>query len=139
MHPRLVNVMDPAAEWDVYVGRGNCPRRGPSGRTRFGNPWTVARYGHEAMTRYLDHVENLLKTVPAFGAAVRELRGKVLGCWCVGRYPCCHGEVLARLADAVDMLAELVLIRADVLARLYPQGELFGASARAATSTHEED
>lgn len=139
MHPRLVNVATAGAEWDVYVGRGNCPRRGPAGRTRFGNPWPVARYGVDAMKRYLDHVEKLLKTVPAFGAAVRELRGKVLGCWCVGRYPCCHGEVLARLADAVDMLAELVLIRADLLARLEPQAELFGAPARASTTASHED
>lgn len=65
--------------------------------------------------------------------------GKVLGCWCVGRFPVCHGEVLARLADAVDMLAELALIRADVLARLDPQGDLFGAGARVAPAHHEED
>jgi hypothetical protein len=31
-------------------------------------------------------------------AALPELRGKVLGCWCAPRP--CHGDVLARLANA---------------------------------------
>lgn len=135
-HSRVVNVMAPGATWDVYVGRGNCPRRGPAGRTRFGNPWPVARYGHDAMRRYLDYVERLMRPedgIPAFREAVAGLRGKVLGCWCVGRFPVCHGEVLARLADGEDLAA----IRLDVLSRLDPQGELFDAG-RAPARTHEE-
>jgi Domain of unknown function (DUF4326) len=31
-------------------------------------------------------------------AALAELRGKVLGCWCAPR--ACHGDVLVRLANA---------------------------------------
>ena len=124
-HPRIVNVMAPGASWDVYVGRGSCPKRGAAGRTRFGNPWPVARYGDRAMTLYLDWVEKLQATSNPFREAVRELRGKVLGCWCVGRFPVCHGEVLARLADGEDLTA----IRADVLSRLAPQGELFAATS----------
>ena len=34
---------------------------------------------------------------PDLMAALGELRGKVLGCWC--KPEMCHGEVLARLAD----------------------------------------
>jgi hypothetical protein len=34
----------------------------------------------------------------ALMAALSELRGKVLGCWCAPR--ACHGDVLMRLANA---------------------------------------
>jgi hypothetical protein len=36
---------------------------------------------------------------PALIAALGELRGKVLGCWC--KPALCHGDVLAEFADAV--------------------------------------
>jgi hypothetical protein len=35
---------------------------------------------------------------PELMAALGEIRGKVLGCWC--KPAACHGDVLARLADA---------------------------------------
>jgi Domain of unknown function (DUF4326) len=43
-----------------------------------------------------------LLSSPALLAAVPELRGKVLACWCKerDRAVACHGDVLAELADA---------------------------------------
>ncbi|KKN79979.1 hypothetical protein LCGC14_0334870 [marine sediment metagenome] len=78
---------------DVYIGR-------PS---RWGNPFshlfgTRAQYRvasrKEAIVRY----EEWLATQPELMAALPELRGKILGCWCAPQP--CHGDVLARLADA---------------------------------------
>jgi hypothetical protein len=130
MHPRVVNVRAKGAFWDLYVGRGPCPVRGEAGRTAFGNPWTVARYGDRALTLYMDHVARLLRESIGFVQAVTDLAGKRLGCWCAGRYPACHAEVLAGLADAIARgekpLDALVAIRAEIEARLPArQGELF--------------
>lgn len=78
-------------KFDVYIGR-------PS---KWGNPFTfkagtiaelVVPYD-EVLPRY----EAWLRTQPHLMAALGELRGKTLGCWCKP----CHGDVLARLADEV--------------------------------------
>lgn len=107
-HPRVVNVRARAARWDVYVGRGRCPRAGHEGS--WGNPFSVAAHGLDAMRLYLDH---LAKRSSLYHEAIREqLAGKVLGCWCAPRL--CHGDVLARLADGEPLEA----IRADVLAKV---------------------
>lgn len=71
--------------YDVYIGR-------PS---KWGNPFSVVEYGREeAIGLY----EAWLETKPALLAALPELRGKALGCWCAPR--ACHGDVLSRLANA---------------------------------------
>jgi Domain of unknown function (DUF4326) len=74
--------------YDVYVGRG----RG----SRWDNPFVIGRDGDRAdvIAKY----ERWLLTQPELLAAVPELRGRTLGCWCAP-HPC-HGDVLARLADA---------------------------------------
>ena len=82
-------------KYDVYIGR-------PS---PFGNPFTHLAGGtlaqfrvasrEEAIARY----EAWLIGQPELVARVKaELRGKVLGCWCSPKS--CHGDVLARIANA---------------------------------------
>lgn len=73
--------------YDIYIGR-------PS---KWGNPFTVREYGRgKAITLYRKWIfkpeqEQLRK------AAVTELKGKVLGCYC---YPNpCHGDTLKEIAD----------------------------------------
>ncbi len=84
------------AEFDVYIGR-------PS---KWGNPFThiadrktaaqfVVATREEAVRRY----EAWVRTQPHLMAALGELRGKTLACWC--KPLSCHGDVLARLADEV--------------------------------------
>jgi hypothetical protein len=72
------------APYDVYIGR-------PS---KWGNPFAIGRDGtrDEVIARY----EAWILTKPGLLAALPELAGKTLGCWCVPR--ACHGHVLARLA-----------------------------------------
>jgi Domain of unknown function (DUF4326) len=73
----------------VYVGR-------PS---KWGNPFMIGRDGTraEVIAKYrawLLRNERLMAALP-------ELRGKDLVCWCA---PCpCHGDVLIELANAEDM------------------------------------
>ena len=70
----------------VYIGR-------PS---KWGNPFVLGRDGtrEQVIGRY----EAWLLGREELVAALGELRGKVLGCWCAPR--ACHGDVLVRLANA---------------------------------------
>lgn len=70
----------------VYIGR-------PS---KWGNPFVVGKHGErgECVALY----ESWLLENEQLMAALPELRGKVLGCWCAPR--ACHGDVLVRLANA---------------------------------------
>lgn len=65
-------------------------------RTRWGNPFVIGNDGDrdEVIAKY----RAWIKTQPDLLAALPELRGKVLGCWC--KPDACHGDVLAELADA---------------------------------------
>lgn len=73
------------AHYDVYIGR-------PS---KWGNPFRVGKDGNigEVLRRY----EGYVRTSPELMAALPELRGKVLGCWCEP-HPC-HGHVLLKLLE----------------------------------------
>jgi hypothetical protein len=80
------------ARYDVYIGR-------PS---KWGNPFAVKRGTRAAhivptVEEALDKYEEWLRSQPELMAALPELRGKVLGCWCAPGP--CHGDVLARLAE----------------------------------------
>lgn len=70
---------------DVYIGR-------PS---KWGNPFVIGKDGDrdEVIRKYREWI----KTQPELLAALPELKGKALGCWCSPR--ACHGDVLAELAD----------------------------------------
>lgn len=67
--------------------------------TEWGNPFRIdeGRTREEAIAAYREH----LRAHPALvERARRELRGKVLGCWCAPQ--ACHGEVLADVADGAE-------------------------------------
>jgi hypothetical protein len=70
--------------FDVYIGR-------PS---KWGNPFIIGKDGDrgEVITKY----EIWLKSQHHLLAALPELKGKVLGCFCSPKP--CHGDVLSRLA-----------------------------------------
>lgn len=72
-------------EYDVYIGR-------PS---KWGNPFVIGRDGTRA--EVIEKYEAWLLDQPDLLAALPELRGKRLGCFCAP-LPC-HGDVLARLAE----------------------------------------
>jgi hypothetical protein len=85
-HPLVVHCK--RARFDVYVGR-------PS---KWGNPFVVGRDGTrmEVIARY----ERWLVAQPELLAALPELAGKTLGCWCAPK--ACHGVVLGRLASEAE-------------------------------------
>lgn len=73
------------APYDVYIGR-------PS---KWGNPFpissTCTRY--EAIEKYREYI----LTKFTVEEIQRELKGKILGCWCAPLD--CHGDVLAEIAN----------------------------------------
>ena len=85
-HPLVVHCK--RARYDVYIGR-------PS---RWGNPFHVGRDGTRVQVIARD--ERWLEEQPELLAALPELAGKTLGCWCAPAP--CHGELLARLAAELD-------------------------------------
>ena len=84
MHPLVVHKN--RARYDVYIGRP----------TKWGNPFKIGSDGtrNEVIGKYAAW----LTQQPELLAALPELRGKTLGCWCAPE--ACHGDVLAALANA---------------------------------------
>lgn len=70
---------------DVYIGRG----RG----SKWGNPFVIGQDGDRA--EVIRKYEAWLQQQPALLAALPELRGKTLVCFC--KPQACHGDVLAKL------------------------------------------
>jgi uncharacterized protein DUF4326 len=72
--------------YDVYIGR-------PS---KWGNPYVIGRDGtrEQVIAKYRAWVLRR----PELVAALPELRGKVLGCWCAPQP--CHGDVLVDLVHS---------------------------------------
>ena len=86
MHPLVVHCKK--SKYDVYCGRpskwGNCFEIGKDGNRK----QVIEKY-----RKWLAHNPELLKDI-------KELKGKVLGCWCAPLL--CHCEVLAELANRSD-------------------------------------
>jgi hypothetical protein len=84
------------SKYDVYIGR-------PSA---WGNLWshedgTLAEYKVETRSEAVQKYEEWVRSQPEMMTAIkRELRGKVLGCWCSPKL--CHGHVLAWIANEED-------------------------------------
>jgi hypothetical protein len=84
------------ANYDVYIGRGQCPKTGAPGE--WGNPFVMQSHTVEERRRVIDlYREWLLAQPELVQKAQRELRGKILGCWCAPQ--ACHGDVLVTVAN----------------------------------------
>ena len=82
-------------EYDVYIGRSS----------KWGNPFKIGDHGDrdEVIQKYEEWLLGTCEAPkgerrPSLDELKRELKGKVLGCWCKPKP--CHGDVLARLANA---------------------------------------
>jgi len=93
---------------DVYAGRGKGGRdmlrvAEPNSRGWLGNPHTVDEWGRdEAIARFRKAFEHRVENDERFRAAIKQLHGKTLGCWCQrvdADGPACHAEVIAEWAD----------------------------------------
>ena len=71
--------------YDVYIGRGS----------KWGNPYKIGRDGTRA--EVIEKYRAYIKTQPYLMNSLRELCGRVLGCYCAP-LPC-HGDVLVELIE----------------------------------------
>lgn len=71
--------------YDVYIGR-------PS---KWGNPFPLRNEADRMQV--IIEFEAWIRSQPELMAALPELKGKILGCFCAPKP--CHGDVLARLAN----------------------------------------
>ena len=78
--------------YDIYIGRPSV----------WGNPFIEGRDG--TREEVIDKYRQWISTQPRLLANLRQLKGKVLGCWCKGdtRNKACHGDVLIQLAEEND-------------------------------------
>jgi len=74
------------ASYDIYIGRP----------TKWGNPFVLTNESERDAV--VEQYREWLATQPELIAAVRkELKGKILGCWCAPRS--CHGDILVKVAE----------------------------------------
>lgn len=85
----VVNVKHEA--FDVYIGR---TMPGYAG-SKFANPFKRGVHGNRA--EVLEKYRAYVQEQPALMAALEELRGKRLGCWC--KPYDCHGDILVELLE----------------------------------------
>lgn len=87
--------------FDIYIGRAE-PRAADKRahkRSKWACDFRKEEYGELVFVKYKHHVVN----TPELINAIEELRGMVLGCWCVDsdNYDniVCHGQVLIKILD----------------------------------------
>ena len=75
--------------FDIYIGRP----------TKWANPFVIGRDGtrKQVIAKFRDYASTQFTD-----AELRELHGKVLGCWCKPKD--CHGDVLAFMSAAAARL-----------------------------------
>ena len=89
----VINCSDKTIKYDVYIGR-------PS---KWGNPFKIGQDGtrEEVIKKYeewlLGQRSHDCRKRPSKDAAKKELKGRILGCYC--KPLACHGDVLVRLLD----------------------------------------
>lgn len=93
---RTIVVHCKRSAYDIYIGRGQ--------GSKWGNPFshragTQAKFVVPTIDEAIRSFEDWIRQQPELMEALSELKGKILGCWC--KPGPCHGDVLARLADAL--------------------------------------
>ena len=81
--------------YDVYIGRRVTRGGHRLEQSKWANPFRIGRDGTRA--EVIEKYRSYLLSRPDLLAALPELRGKRLGCWC--KPEPCHGNVLAELAS----------------------------------------
>lgn len=81
----------------VYIGRDMTHYVPGAKASKWANPFTIKKYG---IDKCLEMYHQYLLNNPQLLSSLNELRGKVLGCWCVepDNYKC-HGLILKKLID----------------------------------------
>lgn len=84
-------------DYDIYVGRGKCPRTGEEGL--FGNPFVIGKDGdrEDCIRKYEEYIRAEIARDNLVKLAVKCLFTLTLGCWCSPKP--CHGDILLKIAE----------------------------------------
>ena len=94
------------SDYGVYIGRDCAGSKGVvQQEALWGNPFT-RKFSDDKQTRINAYQEWLLSQPQKVAQARAELRGKVLGCWCVPER--CHGHTLAAVANSDEPVEQLL-------------------------------
>lgn len=100
-HKKRIVVHCLRSNYGVYIGRGRCPKTGES--NALGNPFVIGKDGNrrEVIEKYEhEYLRPRIEKDKVFREKIKNLHGKVLGCWC---YPLpCHGDVLVKVAAELN-------------------------------------
>jgi len=78
----------------VYIGRNMVFYVPGAVKSKWANPFTVKKYGRDECVKM--YREYILKNKELM-AALPELEGKTMGCWCSADDESCHGNILVEL------------------------------------------
>lgn len=90
-------------DYDVYIGRGNCPKTGKP--SKWGNPYshkdgTLAKYKTKTRQEAIDKYEEYLLDNEELMNSLHELKYKKIGCWCKPKS--CHGDTIKKYVDRLE-------------------------------------
>lgn len=85
------------SDYDIYIGRKN----GSLLQSKWANPFVIGKDGNRA--ECISKYKEWILTQPELIAALPELEGKTLGCWCKPQNAC-HGDILVELVQKRDIL-----------------------------------
>lgn len=70
--------------YDIYIGRGSI----------WGNPYVIGQDGSrdEVIAKYKEHLKSQIRSGQITVNQLKQLNGKVLGCFCKPK--ACHGDVI---------------------------------------------
>jgi hypothetical protein len=107
-------VVHRSESYDVYIGRGDGGnahlKNTEIGETGWlGNPYRLDGHGgihtrEQSLKHYCQDVLSRVETDPAFAAALADLKGQRLACYCRQSNesePNCHGDILVQVIDAL--------------------------------------
>jgi hypothetical protein len=78
--------------FDIYIGR----QFAEFPESKWHNPFRVHDLTQSERERVCEKYREYVKSSPVLMAALPELDGKILGCWCRPKAPC-HGDILVEL------------------------------------------
>ena len=95
---KVVNVKE---EYDVYIGRGCCPKTSKQGK--WGNPFShlensIALYKVSTIEEAIDKYEEYLLANKELFNSLHELKYKRIACWCKNKSKC-HGSIIKKYVD----------------------------------------
>jgi len=94
----------------VYIGRGaggtaHIMNSTVGERGWLGNPFPLSKYSRkESINEYRKVFYKKINSDPEFKAAVKDLKGEILGCYCKPKD--CHGDVIAEYLNKLDISAD---------------------------------